>query len=53
LKKIREFEEASAFKDPFFINEWLQEIVPTFHPAEIKTSVTSPSPMMEKAVIVG
>jgi len=50
LKKIREFEEASAFKDPFFINEWLQEIVPTFHPTKIKTSVISPSLMIEKAV---
>ncbi|MCH7615695.1 MAG: polysaccharide biosynthesis protein, partial [Nitrospinae bacterium] len=50
LKKIREFEEASALKDPFFVIEWLQEIVPTFHPTEIKTRVTSPSPMIETAV---
>lgn len=50
LKKIQEFEESSVMKDPFLVNKWLQEIVPTFQPSVIQLSVASSAPIIERTV---
>lgn len=47
LKKIMEFEKSPALNNPLFVTKWLQEIVPTFQPADINTNVTSSIPLAD------
>lgn len=50
LKKIMEFEETANLKDPFFVHEWLRELVPTFQPGDVPTHTASSVPMVERVV---
>lgn len=53
MRHILEFEQSSVLKDSFFVNAWLQKLVPTFHPTAINDPTHSAAlrPMTERAVI--
>ena len=48
LKKLVEFENASVLKNPLFVAQWLQSIVPTFHPADIHQRESSSATLLEQ-----